>query len=87
MAMESPPVRVEKRSRRDMVSGRLLSSTDEGERRRTRRWEVPVLEVEGSGRARSCVLRAVSAKAFSQHGDLFWNKILTVPLNLKLVEV
>lgn len=65
MAIESPPVSVEKRSMRDVVAARLLSSIDEGERRRIRRCEVPVLGVDGSGRARSCVLRVVSAKAFS----------------------
>lgn len=46
MAMESPPVRVEKRSIRDMVAAPLLSSIDEGERRRTRSCEAPVPEVE-----------------------------------------
>lgn len=40
MAIESPPVSVEKRSTRDIVAARLLSSIDEGERRRIRRCEV-----------------------------------------------
>lgn len=62
MAMESPPVRVEKRSIRVVVAVRLLASIDDGERRRTRRRGVPIPEVERSGRARSCVSRVVSAK-------------------------
>ena len=45
MAMEEPPVRVEKRETRAVVAGRLLSSMEEGERRRMRRWEGPVPEV------------------------------------------
>ena len=65
MAMEWPPVRVEKRSILVIVAVRLLSSIDKGERRRTRRCEVPDTEVGRSGRAISCVFRVVSAKAFS----------------------
>ena len=58
-------MRVEKREIRDVVAGRLGGESEEGERRRVRRWEGCVLEVEGRGRARSWVFRVVSDRGFS----------------------
>ena len=77
MAMEEPPVRVERREIRAVVAGRLVSSMEEGERRMMRRWEGPVTEVGWSGRARSCVSRVVSAEGLETWRAMDYGGALT----------